>query len=159
MPLWTTCTDCGMAYAVNESSTEACGQCLVCAAAWDAYRGGGELCMYNTATLVGCVGEAGTATVEKRNGTRMCGFQLLLSNTRRDGQHYRTLLDIECYGSVITQAEQLDPGVIVLVEGKIAPRRGTTGDSSLAIVARQIQRLPAEAVALLDARELPNAAP
>jgi hypothetical protein len=110
--------------------------------------------MYNTCTLVGCVGDEGVATVAKRTGTRMAGFRLHLQNTRRDGGRYTTVVDIEAYGDAITQAERLGPGVVVLVEGKVAPRSGTTGNHSLAIVARQIQSLPAEAATMFDARDV-----
>jgi hypothetical protein len=110
--------------------------------------------MYNTCTLVGRVGDAGVATVEKRSGTRVAGFQLRLTNTRQNGQVYHTTVDVEAYGATLTQAEQLPAGAVALVEGKIAARYGTTGDRSLAIVARQIQRLPDEAAAFLDARDV-----
>jgi primosomal replication protein N len=147
-----------MTYAVNESGIEALGCCPLCLEAWAEYRDHdqqqGDIRMYNTCTLVGCVGDEGTATVAKRTGTRMCGFRLHLTNTRQDGQRYTTRIDIECYGQTIAQAEGLEPGAVALVEGKIAPRRGTTGEASLVIMARQVQELPAAATALIDARDV-----
>lgn len=108
--------------------------------------------MYNHFVCVGLVGEGGTATTVKHNGTPVCGFRLRLTHTLRDGRHFASFLDVEAYGRLIDQAKALQPGTPLLLEGRLQAVLSPSGTSTFLVVASHLQSLPQEARDWVDSR-------
>lgn len=81
----------------------------------------------NTCTLLGTVSDYGVTVRPLPESSTLQGtFSLLVSEAGPDGRVYTTYIPVEVYGRVLAQAEGLEPGMLVALQGKLKKRARTT---------------------------------
>ncbi len=77
----------------------------------------------NRCTLLGSVGKHGVEVRYATSGTPIASFALVCSEVWRDGKTHDIFIPCEVLGQRAEQVGELEPGALVLFEGKLAKRR------------------------------------
>jgi hypothetical protein len=78
-------------------------------------------------TVVGCVGKGGVEVRHATSGTPCASFMLVVSEVGTDGRTHELWVPCEVWGKKGEAAGELEPGQLIVFEGKLARRkRGET---------------------------------
>ena len=77
----------------------------------------------NRCLLVGVVSKYGVRVKFATSGTPCATFTLVLAETGTDGNEHLTLVPCEVWGKKAEGVSELEPGALVLFEGKLAKRK------------------------------------
>jgi single stranded DNA-binding protein len=77
----------------------------------------------NRVVLLGIIGKYGVEVRYATSGTPCASFALAVSEQGQDGKDYTTLIDCQVWGKKAEAAGELEPGQLVLFEGKLARRK------------------------------------
>jgi single-stranded DNA-binding protein len=73
----------------------------------------------NRVVLCGTIGKYGVEVRYHPSGTPYASFLLAIPEQSQEGKWYSTLIPCECWGKKAEAAGELDPGQLVLFEGKL----------------------------------------
>jgi single-stranded DNA-binding protein len=73
----------------------------------------------NRVVLVGTIGKYGVALRYHPSGTACASFMLVITEEGQEGKWYSTLVPCEVWGKKAEAASELEPGTLVLFEGKL----------------------------------------
>ena len=89
----------------------------------------------NRVILTGTVGQYGVNLRYPEQGTPQTSFTLVCEDPSRDGATFKMFIPVLIIGTQAEAlAERLEPGDVVLLEGKLAYQAGKTKDSGKLIV-------------------------
>jgi single-stranded DNA-binding protein len=89
----------------------------------------------NEVRLLGRVSQRGVTLRQTRSGTPCAAFFLSVEDEGAHGRRYTALHQVECGGQHAKAASTLQPGMTVLVEGRLV-RRQTDGQWETVVVGR-----------------------
>jgi single-stranded DNA-binding protein len=73
----------------------------------------------NRVTLLGRLNKRGVEVRYANGGTPCASFTVDLTEQTTNGQWFTTYVDCECWGKKAEAAGEIDPGALVLFEGKL----------------------------------------
>jgi single-stranded DNA-binding protein len=77
----------------------------------------------NRVLLVGTISKYGVEVRYAASGAPCASFTLVLVELGQDGKEHLTLVPCECWGKKAESVSDLEPGQLVLFEGKLAKRK------------------------------------
>jgi primosomal replication protein N len=77
----------------------------------------------NRVVLLGTIGKYGVTMSFHTTDTPKASFTLVLTEKGQDGQYYSTLVPVEIWGKHAEAVSDLEPGTVVLFDGKVARRK------------------------------------
>jgi single-stranded DNA-binding protein len=77
----------------------------------------------NRVLIVGTISKYGVEVRYAPSGAPCASFMLALVETDKDGREHLTLVPCEVWGKKAEAVAELDPGALVLFEGKLARRK------------------------------------
>jgi single-stranded DNA-binding protein len=73
--------------------------------------------------LLGTLGRFGVEMRTSATGTPYASFSLCVGELGLDGREHTVLVPCECWGKRVDEARTLEPGQVVLLEGKLQRRK------------------------------------
>ena len=102
----------------------------------------------NKVLLVGHVSDRGIDLQYLPTSQPLASFTLVLQETSKTGEVYKTFCPCEIYGKGAEAAGEIDAGMLVLVEGKLRWKKGDQGkDGKLVVAGFEVKPLTPAAVA------------
>ncbi len=99
------------------------------------------------------IGKQGVEVRYNPSGTACASFMLIVSEVGSDGKEHQLWLPCEVWGKKAEAAGELDPGDVVLVEGKLRrQKKGETWETVISSFECQPLTLPAHAGATAEGR-------
>ena len=77
----------------------------------------------NRCILLGAIGRQGVEVRYATSGAPCASFTLVLGEVGQDGREHLTLIPCEAWGKKAEAASEMEPGQLVVFEGKLAKRR------------------------------------
>src|SRR5262249_29441431 len=87
----------------------------------------------NRTILLGTIGKYGVEVTYSTNGSPCASFMLVVAEHGQDGREYTTLVPCEVWGKKAEAAGELEPGALVLFEGKLRKRQKGEGQWELVV--------------------------
>jgi single-stranded DNA-binding protein len=81
----------------------------------------------NRVVLLGTIGKHGVEVRFSTNGSPCASFVLVLAETRQDGKAHLIFQDCEVWGKKAEGIGELEPGALLVLEGKLAKRKKGEG--------------------------------
>jgi single-stranded DNA-binding protein len=79
--------------------------------------------LLNKVFLVGTLGDRGVTVAPLPESGALCGTFTLICTEPGDGERsFQPFVPCACYGKALAQAEQLTPGAVVALDGKLTRR-------------------------------------
>ena len=80
------------------------------------------LASINRVTLLGQISKYGMEVRYNPSGTPCASFTLIVAELGQDGKEHATYVPCECWGRKAEAASELDPGQLVLFDGRLKKR-------------------------------------
>lgn len=97
----------------------------------------------NRVTLIGTTGKYGFSLKTNSNGTTSASGSITISEQGKDGKAFESFYPVEVFGQHAARASDLQPGTLILIEGKLGKRKGKDGQYETIISCYDVKSLSA----------------
>lgn len=81
----------------------------------------------NRVALLGTTGKYGFTLKTSANGTTSASGSITISESTKDGKAFESFYSVEVFGQHAARASALQPGTLILIEGKLGKRKSKDG--------------------------------